>query len=77
MFGNGKLHISNVGNSQNSQFQCLETPKFTIAMLGKGKVQNSMFGIAKIPNSNVWKSQNSLFHFLEKPIVKNSNVWNS
>ena len=62
-----KLRNSNFCQRQNSQFQCLETPKFTIPMFGKGKVQNSNFGIAKIPNSNVWKSQNSLFQSLGKP----------
>ena len=42
--------------AETREFQCLESPKFRIAMFGK----------AKIHNSNVWKSQNSQFHCLEK-----------
>ena len=56
MFGIAKVQNSNVWKNQNSEFQCLEKPKFRIPMFGKPKNQNS----------NVWKSQNSEFQSLEK-----------
>ena len=51
MFGNAKIHNSNVWkrkspefqfwNCQNSEFQCLKKPKFTIPIFGKAKVHSS------------------------------------
>ena len=70
-----KVQNSNVWKSRNSEFQCLEKPKFRIPMFGKAKIQKNsekfrvpLFGKAKNQNSNVWKGQNSEFQCLEKHI---------
>ena len=70
MFGKGKVQNSNVLLSQNSEFQCLEKPNFTIPVFRKAQTREfeclewpkftiPMFGLAKIRNSNVWKRQKS------------------
>ena len=75
MIGICKIPMSNVCNSQNSEFQCLEKPKLEnsnvwnsqnsqFQCLEPPKFRIPMFGNAKIQNSIVWRSQ-----------IHNSNVW--
>ena len=77
MFGNAKIHNSNVWKRQNSQFQCLEKEKSRIPILELPKFRISMFEKAKIHYSNLWKSQSSQLQCLRKLKLKNSNVCNS
>ena len=56
MFRN-KLENSDVWNSQNLEFQCLETPKS----------RSPLFGEAKIHNSDVWKRKSPEFQCFAEP----------
>ena len=40
MFGMAKSHNCNVWETQNSEFQYSDKPKFTIPMFGKAKIDN-------------------------------------